>query len=144
MTDSVSNIDQFNTVTAEVFVTLYQSFPVEIDLDVQNFTHENISDYYQTSDLGGGLFLKNHAKLIHSAIRWLIDEGYIRTDRESKSSFRLCILTSKGLEVLNLMPDSLDSSIGEKLVSAVKEESKTAVRSLIQKALSYGVTIAAS
>ena len=141
---SESNIEQFNEITGIVFAYLYESFPVARDLTIDDFTHENVSDYYVRSSLHSGLSLGGHARMVQQTIQWLVIEGYLRTKLQSSGGFRGCVLTSKGLETLNLIPDSLDSSIGEKLVTAVKEESKTAVRSLIQKALAYGVTIAAS
>ncbi len=135
------NIDQFNEVTASVFAKLYESFPVEVELEVSDFTEESTQQYYWTMSLSAGFAPEGHTQLVQHAIRWLIKEGYIHTKGESMASFRGCTLTGKGLETLNSTPKSLDTTLGDKLVEAVKGESSAVAKDIVRKALAYGTSL---
>lgn len=137
-----SNIDIFDCVVGIVFAKLYASFPVRTYIDYKSLDEMQP----QPDDLD---WLSKYARqktLFSSTMSWLVDAGYVWCSirDESSGSFSDCVLTPKGLEILNL-PSSLEgSSIGASLRKAVIDTSGEALKDLAKTALSKGAALVAA
>lgn len=127
-----TNIELFNQYTAKIFTELYESFPVPMWLvDVR---------------LSGGKFIENErgfeepdfeTKIAGSTILWLVEAGFINASETDARSAYNATLSAKGLELMKLVPSSIDSkmSVGDNLLKILKEGSVDAAKVLISKAL---------
>ncbi|MDF4881406.1 hypothetical protein P3558_24435, partial [Vibrio parahaemolyticus] len=68
--------------------------------------------------------------------------GYIWVEAQSDGSFYSVTLTPKTLELMNMVPNSLQESIGSKLVSAASEVSKQGAISTVVTMLAAGAKLA--
>ncbi|AEF54045.1 hypothetical protein Mar181_0996 [Marinomonas posidonica IVIA-Po-181] len=134
-------MDRFNEVTAKIFAKLYEKFPIEIDIHIDEFTDESAADFYVAVDAGGFFLPDGDVELVQHTVRWLVREGYIHLECEQMSSFAGCTLTSKGLQTLNKIPQSLDRSYGEKLIEAIKDQGTDTMKSLAKQVLEYGTSL---
>jgi len=133
----MKNIDRFNLYAGKILSELYTNFPMPKDLDClkittgnsvvdkygQGFSHENLQEVAENSEV----------KFAIHTINWLESAGYFTIVRKSNLNiiFYECVLTTKALEVLNAVPESLESSLGAELTDAVKEVSKDATSATI-------------
>lgn len=131
------NIDLFNVAAGEALGELYDNFPSPIT--ISSFTIGDLVTEYFLPDKNEAS--DNVIRISRDTIRWLITSGYINHASEASYQFQGCVLTSKGLEALNLMPSSLNNiSIGETLSRSKGELLVTAVK----EALSAGLKLAIS
>jgi len=109
----MNNIAFFNKLTLALLAHLYSKFPVPCDLDSINFSATLIAD-----DSIEEIF--NFTGEAHHTFRFLEKEGYIEYSRLHNDTgiFSQLILTSKGLAVLNSVPDSLASK--EAIIDRIK------------------------
>ncbi|CDY77959.1 hypothetical protein BGLT_06765 [Caballeronia glathei] len=143
-----SNIEKFDNLTARVFASLYEAFPVEKSLQPADFDI-GAEAAFNDADAINAPLLKD-VEFFASTVRWLASAGYLEFRTESNlGTFYDATLTSKGLEVLKAVPDSLkDSSgrsektLGEYLTDSVKAGAVEAMRKGASYALSSGAALA--
>jgi len=140
-----SNVERFDRLTGGVFGKLYQSFPVPIELNINDFT-SLITPLKETYEEDQTL---NASEFFYSTLSWLKDSGYITylNNALDNTSCYGCVLTAKGLEVLKAVPKSVDGdSLGGQLADAVKEGAMGKLKELASEALSkgYGAAIGAA
>lgn len=138
---SMTNIERFNVLVGVIFAKLYETFPVPVELSVQDFVEQLVDDSELTDDseyLSGG-----YCKFFTSTIAWLGDHGYlIRGSTLGAGTVRGCVLTASTLEILNAMPANLENkgpSLGDQLISATKDSVKGKVKDLAGELLSKAV-----
>ena len=134
---SKTNIDAFNHAAAIVFAVLYESFPVPAGLQ-----------YGDNSEFAEG----PTREVYEGTVEWLEAEGYIRIQKTLKalghqsSIYHNAILTTRGLEVLRAVPESVKEKtpLGERISKALKDGGKDLIAGLIKEALSAAVRTYAS
>lgn len=129
---ATSNIKQFDELTGKVFGALYERFPVPHDLNIKDF----VDDELDTLD---------QERFFIACVQWLSDAGYLRFFcMQPSTGFPQAVLTTKGLEVLKALPDSLKTgpTLGDQLVDASKSGAKSLLGSIAGQALSIGTRIA--
>lgn len=138
--DSMSNIDLFNLIVAEIFSRLYKSFPVgieyryeEVALKIMNDVNLDAQDYDEKRRVGKVVFYSN---------LWLKKSGYIYAQGDEFSS-RSATLTAKALESLYRIPEGLESqdSIGSMLAKGTSNLGKDLTIHLIKQGLSSAVKL---
>ncbi len=105
----MSNMDDFNEATARILAKLYEAFPQRLS--------------FKIADLGEGAD-ENKLRNYGDTIIFLESEGFIRYEsRALNETFNGVALTSKGLTILNAVPDTLQEKtpLGKKLISVVRE-----------------------
>jgi len=123
----MENIEKFDKCTAEILVLLYKSFPIVVDIRIE----EDYPEYDNSND----------SKIFHSTIKFLNEEKFIRYEKAVYGGYIGVVLTSKGLAALRLpMPDILDDkeTIGSKIKSILNEGSKEGIKTLIRVLISNG------
>lgn len=134
-----SNIDDFDKTVGLIFATLYQAFPIRKFIDPQI-----LSPLVRPNTEGWVERYHHHQKVFTATMTWLIDAGYLWASPvrdERNGAFSDCVLSTKGLEILN-MPSSLGPSIGSKLGDAVTDTASETLKDLAKEALSVGATFA--
>jgi len=129
MTETPSNIDDFNRGAALVLERLYQAFPREVYVKVEELdpgaADQRLTTYAATMD-------------------FLLREGFIhgRKIADGRAPYR-AVLTSKGLAVLNSVPDALKerTTLGTRIGAALKTGTKEAVNSAISQVISVAAAI---
>ena len=136
---AASNINKFDEYTGQILARLYQNFPVPMDISPRDFftcSAVNVAeDEWEYTD--------EDAKVFLSTARWLVLAGYIHCVSEKRSYLYKSVLTAKGLEVLKLVPSSVQGglSIGEQLTTAATEEARETLRGVVSEALSIGARL---
>ncbi|MBO1856838.1 hypothetical protein J4G52_25190 [Burkholderia cenocepacia] len=138
-----SNIDKFNVYAANVLAALYESFPVPRHLSSGAFIEGGDAAVYDPKGITGAELMPD-AMFFRSTVQWLYDAGYILCGKVYEADHADCVLTAKGLEVLSSIPGSLKNapSLGDSLVSAVKQSAKDGLQVAIREVISMGVKIA--
>ncbi|WP_272660624.1 hypothetical protein [Providencia sp. PROV150] len=133
------NIVKFNEVTGITLAHLYEKFPVKTSFllstlfpDTQIISAENT----------GIPQVNLNSIFVSSAIDWLIETGYITGQIDPRQAKNL-VLTSKGLELLKLIPNSIDgsSSFGDELVKATKTGTKEVLVNVASSLLTSGISV---
>ena len=136
-----SNIERFDEITAQLFSTLYQSFPVPVFLAAGNFVSP-ATQYHQAI---GGDAPSDEATFWVACVIWLQEAGYIRykSHHHPSASFREAVLSAKGLEVLKSIPDSLSGkdTIGDQLVDAARTGATDLLKEGVKTALAKGAML---
>lgn len=133
----MNNIDVFDQCTAHIFSTLYESFPVPVDLDYSEPSVE-IFDEEESADVAFDKLV-----IFEKSILWLNSAGYLNIEAITYDGAHNVVLTAKGLEVLKL-PSSLEvngPSFGEKIVSSIKSGALKASGEAAKLALSKGLAL---
>ena len=126
--DTLKNIDFFNLYVGRIFAKLLSEFPLEINLSSQDIEPE--CDIYSKQE-----------QMVKSTIKWLKNAGYITYDiNHNLGCFVNVILTAKGLELLNSIPQSVENkkTIAKELKRYYDLSRDEMVKELTSKALSYG------
>lgn len=144
----MDNIEKFDQYVADIFNRLYSTFPRRIEissadlLDVEpdeNFRSEpggnNVVPYYFKGTQKIAKVSTEDWKLAIDTIRWLIDSGFILGQIKDDRRGVGLTLSHKGLELLKMVPNSLNITIGEKLTEAVKAGAMDAAKEIIKKGL---------
>lgn len=132
------NIEKFSLYTATIFALLYERFPVPFDLRV----HHLEKDWYQEGPQDIQAQANDSGEIAVYTAAWLRDSGFISYIGPKNSIFfNQCVLTAKGLEVMNAIPDVLTSgkSIGSFLGDVVKTGTRESAIEVIKLALAKGV-----
>lgn len=125
----MSNMDEFNRITAIVFAKLYDAFPQGIRLAV-----EDVSDGDERPE-------ENTIRNFDYAVRFLASEDFLKYTGESDEGlfFVEVILTLKGLKILRSIPEALEEkeSLGQRVTALVKggskEVSKEALKAVVNQ-----------
>ena len=139
------NIDRFNEIAGCVLAHLYQSFPIPAKLKPSSIGLKDLGpDDYATISLATVITAPDdsEAMFFRHTVKWLISNGFLTAMPYIQSdSFGDAVLTPKGLEVLNSIPESLSAKqpIGERLTEATKTGAKEILRSVASEAISIGV-----
>lgn len=141
-----SNIDRFNKYAAFFLAKLYSSFPEPCDLDTKEaVTGTPFSASSTTQDLQEAT-TNPEIRFCASALRWLYDTDYFR-GQPNLHNVRVsqAVLTPKGFEALNAVPNSLDQkgSLGNQLLKLGAEGSKTAAQATVSETVGQIIGIAA-
>lgn len=133
-----NNIKKFDKLVALIFADLYKNFPVRSHVDIYHVfdcKEQGRTDdegvWREPSDLS-----EEDCQFYCDTIKWLIDTGYVIGTIEHHNSSNIT-LSIKGLQLLKSVPNSLDSSdtLGEQLLSVLKDGAKDAAGQLISTAL---------
>lgn len=118
----------FNRAASLVLDYLYQSFPNPVMLNIGDLNSNADSDFFH---------------ILYSTVKFLEQEGFLRYKQEAGGAlFTFCILSIKGLSILNAVPDALEDkkkTLGEKIGDAVKFGSGETVKSLIASVIEFMV-----
>lgn len=129
---SVNNIDRFNECTAKLFASLYSAFPQPLDVDFFEWLGKEV---FEVGD--------DELEFCGATVKWLEEAQYIRVKTYSGSSVYGLVLTAKGLEVLKVVPDSINNkgSLGDALVDAMKKGMTSAGSKIVAKVFTEGFTL---
>ncbi len=130
----MKNIDYFNEYTAKIFAKLYQEFPRRCSIEISKITGKDNRN-------------KKETELCTDTLYWLREHGYIIYDDKDKildGDIVSCVLSDKGLAVLNQVPESLNAeqSYGDKLIDAVQNGALDSIKSTVSSLLSTGLKMA--
>ncbi len=126
-----TNIDLFNEYVAAIFFRLYKQFPVPCGISSRKITG-NLDDTHDN--------ISPETTICIETVRWLKNAGYIWYGKERTFGAYDAVLSQKGLELLKVVPESLqeDVSVGDKLLDVMASGSKNAAIDLIRLALTQG------
>lgn len=141
---ALKNIDIFDIFTGYVLGELYESFPICIEINLQDFIKK--TDGIDNTE-------KNQL-ILSETLFWLQDNNFldfpIPNEKPLKRfdgalaypQFSCVVLTAKGLEVLKKVPKSLndkEKGMGEHLMEAAKTGTKHAISELVGSVLSTAI-----
>lgn len=115
----------FNELSAIILYSVFEKFPVAIEFSIEDFpsfnTVENSDVFYDT-------------------FKFLSNENYINFQHQVYGGFIGVTLTSKGLCVLNAVPDSLKEkkSFSLSLKNALKNGSEEVLADTMKKLFAFG------
>lgn len=126
----MSNIEDFDQGVALILRDLLEAFPQETTIVIPELNTN-----------ADGTQLRNYS----ATADFLALEGFIRFANRTfdGSRFFNATLTMKGLAVLNSVPDLLtenSTSLGRRIVDALKSGSKEAVKAVVNQVITAGVT----
>ena len=132
----MSNMDEFNRITAIVFAKLYEAFPQGIRLAVEDVTD------------GNGTPEENTIRNFDYAVRFLASEDFLKYTGESDEGlfFVEVILTLKGLKILRSIPEALveKESLGQRVTALVKSGSKEISKEALKAVINQIILAATS
>lgn len=140
----MTNIELFNLSVAEILGECYENFPERINIKESDIAFK-VLEYYDDSvsdDLVA--FTDQLFSISSSTIEWLEQAGYIWVGGRDHNDFYRVTLSGKGLELLNLVPDSINNkdTLGSSFLKGTKNISKESVLSAIKLLLSEGTKMA--
>lgn len=115
-----NNRNDFNQCTALIFELLYQEFPRETDVFVDDLIEplddEMADNYFAT-------------------IRFLQREGLIRYEKLYFSTFNGMVFTAKGLQIMDTISDIIKSeqTMAQQISNALEEDNEQAINRVIQE-----------
>ncbi len=128
----MKNLQIFNELSADIFSLLYESFPIGIDVAIENYADFNTAE---------------NSDLFFETIKFYIDEGFIRCAKQVYGTFIGLKLTSKGFSVLNAKPPEMISSQSN-IISAIKEATKIGktelIKNIISETIKFGIKLVSS
>ncbi|MEE1673681.1 hypothetical protein SNR37_003107 [Agarivorans aestuarii] len=133
------NIELFNLAVGETLGYCYEHFPRRVEVNA-DFISKRVCEFYDI-DLVNDAFINEATEVSGATIIWLVNAGYLWIEENYEFEFSDVTLTPKSLSLLNVVPESLDGTIGSKLVSGVKASSKSVASSLMTTLLSEGVKL---
>ncbi|NJO16130.1 MAG: hypothetical protein HC877_10355 [Thioploca sp.] len=120
-----NNRDDFNQCVALVFDRLYQEFPKETNITVDEFvdsSNEEMTDNY------------------FATIRFLQREGFISYQILNYDTFTGVTLTIKGLKILDtLSTGDGETTIAQEISIALQQHSKKLIGAIIQKIINLSL-----
>jgi len=136
------NIEKFNTVAAQTFAALYESFPFPCDLRLKEeygiWLFGPLYEPGQKEELA-------EVRFIEATLNWLQEAGYLRYEGFScPTGFMQAVLTIKGLEALNATPDVLTSTstAGELVTKALERGAAESLSETMKFILAKGLELA--
>lgn len=134
---TISNIERFDEITAQVLGRLYEEFPLPIYLPAADF----ITSATCYCDAVCADVPSPDARFFEASVVWLGDTGYLRYEEHMRqvAGFRDIVLTARGLEVLKSIPESLSGqTLGERLVAGAKTGGKELALEALRQTLAFG------
>ncbi|MGL6488008.1 hypothetical protein ACSZNF_13735 [Aeromonas hydrophila] len=146
----VSNIERFDTILVLALADLYSRFPVRQYLASSKFIVTEEGEHIDglSPEAEGHLYDEDpyfkdpyfkRKEFAFDSLRWLVDAGYLHGTPVAYDGINDAVLTAKGLEVLKATPDSLQGSLGERLVEAAKADSREVGRTVLGQIIGLGV-----
>jgi len=123
------NMNQFNEVAATIFTHLYDNFPKPVGIKM----HELIGGEINPDEM----YICPKTDFASDVMKWITDEGYIKSSGGNFALYSQCVLTSKGLDALNSTPKSLGGK--ETTIMKLKSGLKTGSSEVIKAAI--GATV---
>ena len=124
-TELPPNIKEFSQIAAVIFSELYKSFPVGQNVDLVEVAKVlGVSDINSTLPSGRSfnlVFINTLALLIREA--FVHSEGPLPRDR--------CVLTSKAMTVMGVVPPQLKQPFASELSQAIKDDDEGRLATLI-------------
>lgn len=121
----MDNRKLFNEFSAKLFAELYENFPIGTDFKIEDFSELNT---------------KENSEIFFSTIRFYINEGFIRCEKQFYGGFSSIVLTSKGFSILNATPPeifSLKSNIGAELKTAIAAGKTAVISTLVSEIIKF-------
>ena len=132
------NIEKFSLYTATIFALLYEKFPVPFDLHI----HHLEKDWHVEGSQAAPIQANDSGEIAVYTAAWLRDSGFISYMGPKNSAFfNQCVLSAKGLEIMNAVPDVLTSNqtLGSFLGDIVKTGARESAIEGVKFALAKGV-----
>jgi hypothetical protein len=128
MSGEPPNIQEFNTIAGLVFAQLYEALPSRKNIDFDRVAREMGVEGkdWSAHKLPSGRGLR---ATISETIDWLNAEEFIRS--HGLSPPEQVTLTTKGLAVMNAVPEGLKEKLGVELTKAVDQKSYSGIGDLI-------------
>lgn len=126
----MTNKQDFNELSADLFSKLYDSFPVGIDVNIKDYPSFDSAD---------------RSDIFFSTIKFYINEGFIRSGKQYYGGFGNLVLTSKGFTVLNEKPPenfSKRSSIAAALNDAAQTGKTEIIKGLVSETIKFALKYA--
>lgn len=121
----MKNLDKFNELSAKIFSSLYESFPIGEDFEIEKFPEYNTAE---------------NSDLFSETIKFYIDEGFIKCQKQIYGDFLGLRLTSKGFSILNVKPPG-ELSSKTNIADALKEVADTGKKELIKNLISQTIKL---
>lgn len=137
--ESQENIQQFDEMVGKIFAHLYAKFPVPVVLTPEPFVQQATRHDFKLGEIP-----TKETEFFLATVEWLAKEGYLRYRNRSQLWVDEVVLTNQCLQLLNIVPDSLQASIGSQLVEASKEAGKGMLQELASEVLKKGAGILGS
>ena len=126
-------------MTGRILGRLYESFPLPVALQAAKFIGE---DKAKRCNAQGFPDPTHEEMLFVATVRWLAAAGYLAHSNTTNSpDFPGCVLTPKGLEVLRMVPGSLQAPLGAQLADAARTQAAPTLSALVVQALSAGAQL---
>ncbi len=140
------NLELFNQQTAEIFALLWDNFPVPQTITYEKFNAALPDDYFDQINSPEMKALREIRCVIEGTFTFLNENGYILYETDHQTYFRDVRLTEKALTVLNKKLDALggDETMGDKIISAVKDGTPGVIAGAVTNLLSLGVNLLTS
>ena len=110
--NTLANIKVFNQVAAKVLVLLHEAFPTPTNIDPLIVGMNIVMEEKYAPDSA------EHKHLVTAAeatVQFLIDENFVRVAAAPQylavRGFQNVVLTSKGFSLLQMTPESIDSTV---------------------------------
>jgi hypothetical protein len=123
------NREDFNQCVTLACELLYKNFPQETSMVVDNLATEPLDEE----------MMDNY----FATIRFLQREGFIRYQEFDFGTFCGTVLTTKGLNVLDTIPDTFnkEETIAQRLSNALKENNKEAISNVVKEIIKFSVVL---
>jgi len=109
-----ANIREFSEVTAVIFAQLYVSFPIPRLIDIQEVAATLGLNPLTEMPSGRGF-----NDIFSHTLSWLIRENYIQALASVPRD--RCVLTTRALMAMNVVPPTLNQTLGSELAEAAKQ-----------------------
>jgi len=115
----------FNELSAIILYSVFEKFPVAIEFSIEDFPSFNTVE---------------NSDIFYDTFKFLSNENYINFQHQVYGGFIGVTLTSKGLCVLNAVPDSLKEkkSFSLSLKNALKNGSEEVLADTMKKLFAFG------
>lgn len=140
------NLGLFNQQTAEIFAVLWDNFPVPQVITYEKFHAALPDDYFDQLNSPEMKILNQLRSVVEGTFTFLSESGYILYETDHQTFFRDVRLTEKALTVLNKKLGALggNETMGDKIISAVKDGAPGVVAGAVTNLLTLGVNLVTS
>ncbi|HHT0124313.1 TPA: hypothetical protein ACTW2L_001881 [Raoultella planticola] len=137
------NLGLFNQQTAEIFAVLWENFPVSQVITYEKFSAALPDDYFDQLNSPEMKSLRELRSVVEGTFTFLGENGYIQYETDHQTYFMNVRLTEKALTVLNKNLDALVSNetMGDKIISAVKDGTPGVIAGAVTNLLTLGVNL---
>ncbi len=116
-----NNIQKFNELAGKTFNLLYESFPVRRALLFhQNYGLLEYGNAFNEDMVNVGD--SEERNFIKATVEWLVMSGYVSIANIDEYGVHGAVLTAKGLEVMNLVPETIGGKKNELTVAGILRE----------------------